>query len=319
MRTTFLVPAWIAVSVLVSPAEEAPVRMSHQGRLLNSGDGSPVSSNVTVVVSLYTNAVAGDALYAESIGTVPVNNGLFAFEFGTPALSGVIRGNDELWLGLQINGEPLAPRHRLLPTAYAVRSRVTDEVGTNTLFPAGVIPGTALVDGSVPVAKLDPAIQDVFTNLQIAAGFATNVVAKSGDVMTGPLGLPAGGLSVGATQLVVTSAGRVGIGTANPATALSVNGTVKAREVVVSLDGWADDVFAPGYRLAPLEDVAAHVREHGHLPGVPAERTVMENGVAVGEMQKVLLRKVEELTLYVIELRRENEALKSQIKSLGVP
>ena len=135
----------------------------------------------------------------------------------------------------------------------------------------------------------------------------------AGDTMTSRLSLPAGGLAIASTQLVVLTNGYVGIGTATPTNNLAVNGSIKAREVIVTPDNWPDYVFAPGYDLMPLTDVEAFIQRNGHLPGVPSARSVDREGVALGEMQQHLLRKVEELTLYVIELRKENEALRKAL------
>ena len=145
---------------------------------------------------------------------------------------------------------------------------------------------------------------------------ASTYVRKAGDTMTGALVLPAGGLTVGATQLVVTAEGRVGIGTATPTNALAVNGTIKAREVIVTSDNWPDYVFEAGYHPMPLDAVQRYIRDNGHLPDVPSERDVSAGGVAVGQMQGVLLRKVEEMTLHLIELKNETADLRRRIQEL---
>lgn len=110
--------------------------------------------------------------------------------------------------------------------------------------------------------------------------------------------------------------GKVGIGTSKPQSELAVKGKIAAQEVQVTLDGWADDVFAPGYDLRDLQEIEGFVRENGHLPDVPSQREVLEEGVAVGAMERVLLRKIEELTLYVIALDEKNRALETQVAEL---
>jgi hypothetical protein len=85
----------------------------------------------------------------------------------------------------------------------------------------------------------------------------------------------------------------------------------------VTLDGWSDFVFENDYSLMPLEEVEQHIHQYKHLPGVPSEKEVRENGVNVGEMQSKLLEKIEELTLYVIRLQKqvhdlENDRVKNE-------
>src|SRR5690606_1055084 len=94
--------------------------------------------------------------------------------------------------------------------------------------------------------------------------------------------------------------GNVGIGTLSPSHKLSVNGVVRAKGIIVDTN-WADYVFDPEYRLAPLMEVEAHINEKGHLPGVPSAQEMAANGANVAEVQSMLLAKIEELMLYVIK------------------
>lgn len=121
-------------------------------------------------------------------------------------------------------------------------------------------------------------------------------------------------------EFSITPKGRVGVGIANPSHPLTVNGAIRAREVIVDT-GWADDVFKPGYRLASLQEVEKHIQENQRLPGMPSEKQVREQGASIGDAQGMLLRKVEELTLHMIalekrmkELEVENTALKAKFK-----
>ncbi|TKG91619.1 hypothetical protein EYV94_21580 [Puteibacter caeruleilacunae] len=84
---------------------------------------------------------------------------------------------------------------------------------------------------------------------------------------------------------------------------MSVNGNFRAKEVRVTTD-WADYVFDKDYQLMSIEEVAQFIEERGHLPSIPNAKRVKEEGVSVGEMNKLLLQKVEELTLYVIEQQK---------------
>jgi hypothetical protein len=116
-----------------------------------------------------------------------------------------------------------------------------------------------------------------------------------------------------ANVIYINAAGNVGIGTTAPSEKLSINGNVKCKQVEVTLTGWSDFVFEKDYNLMPLADVDQYIREHNHLPGVPSATEVISNGNNLGEMDAILLKKIEELTLYVIELKKENEELKAKI------
>ena len=106
--------------------------------------------------------------------------------------------------------------------------------------------------------------------------------------------------------------GNVGIGTAKPKHKLSVNGTIQAKELIVTTlaNDWPDYVFDTEYKLTSLHELDKYVKSEKHLPGVPSADEIEEDGVKVGEMNKMLLQKVEELTLYVIELQKQIDELK---------
>lgn len=148
------------------------------------------------------------------------------------------------------------------------------------------------------------------------------VISAGGNVGIGDAS-PASRLSVngeidisGSRLHVDAASGNVGIGTANPGTyKLAVNGTIRSKEIVVET-GWSDFVFEDDYRLPSLEEVEAHINAYKHLPGIPSAKEVEANGVSLGEMQSKLLQKIEELTLYVIELKKENEGQKQLIETL---
>jgi hypothetical protein len=98
-----------------------------------------------------------------------------------------------------------------------------------------------------------------------------------------------------------------------PNAALSVDGTIVAKEVIVTDQNWADFVFSSDYKLAELKDVEAYYKLNKHLPEIPNAKDVEENGFSVGEINKFLLQKIEELTIYVVEQQKQIDALKEKI------
>ncbi|MBN9295445.1 MAG: hypothetical protein J0I41_00470 [Filimonas sp.] len=108
--------------------------------------------------------------------------------------------------------------------------------------------------------------------------------------------------------------GKVGIGTPIPSgsIALAVNGDIKTKKVIVSQTSWADYVFDSSYQLPTLDSVESFIQTNKRLPDMPSTAEVTNKGLDVGEMQKLLLKKVEELTLYVIELKKKNDNLETE-------
>lgn len=97
---------------------------------------------------------------------------------------------------------------------------------------------------------------------------------------------------------------------------LAVNGNIYCSRLKVTSTGWADYVFEKGYKLPTLAEVESFIKSNGHLPGVASAKQIDEEGNDVGESQKMLLQKVEELTLYMIDLKKEVDQLKQENKEL---
>ncbi|MES2457427.1 MAG: hypothetical protein V4594_17860 [Bacteroidota bacterium] len=118
------------------------------------------------------------------------------------------------------------------------------------------------------------------------------------------------------TLLLNPVSGNVGIGTTTASEKLSVKGKIRAQEIKVETSGWADFVFAKDYQLPSLQQTEKHILVNGHLPGIPSAAEVAKDGIELGEMNKKLLQKIEELTLYLIEMKKENEAEKLENQKL---
>lgn len=121
-------------------------------------------------------------------------------------------------------------------------------------------------------------------------------------------------------RMQINSDGKVCIGSTQPNDVnalLTVNGQINAKKVVVTLSGtWADYVFDDGYRLRPLDEVKSFVAEHRHLPDLPAAAAVERDGVDTADMLKRHMQKIEELTLYAIDVdarvRQQQEVIDAQ-------
>jgi hypothetical protein len=117
--------------------------------------------------------------------------------------------------------------------------------------------------------------------------------------------------------LSLTGDGRVGIKTITPATgyALSVRGRIMCEELRVQLfNAWPDYVFADNYKLPSLLHVEQYIKAHKHLPGIPSAAEVEKEGIQIGDMQKRMMEKIEELTLYIIQQQKEIDSLKKLLQ-----
>lgn len=106
--------------------------------------------------------------------------------------------------------------------------------------------------------------------------------------------------------------GNVGIGTSSPQYKLDVNGTIHANEIIVGTVSGADFVFAPTYSLLPLSELSAYIAANNHLPEIPSAAEMESNGVNVNELQILLLKKIEELTLYILQQDQRINELENQ-------
>lgn len=92
---------------------------------------------------------------------------------------------------------------------------------------------------------------------------------------------------------------------------MRVNGNIICQDLEVTVTNWWDDVFSPGYSLMTISELQKYIDENGHLPGVPAESEVVGQTISVQDLNLMLLKKVEELSLYVIELQKQIDDIKN--------
>lgn len=117
-------------------------------------------------------------------------------------------------------------------------------------------------------------------------------------------------------HMTMLANGNLGIGTETPNEKLAVNGKIRAHEIKVETANWPDYVFTKGYELTSLKETEQHIKEKGHLPGIPSAAEVKTNGLKLGEMNAKLLEKIEELTLHLIRMDKKLEHLENDNKEL---
>lgn len=125
--------------------------------------------------------------------------------------------------------------------------------------------------------------------------------------------------SDGTLTMAIFETGKVGIGTTNVNDAnykLFVETGIRTRKIKVDQQSWPDYVFHNTYVLRPLGEVESFIKKHQHLPGVPSAAQVKAEGIDLGDNQAVLLKKIEELTLYLIKQKKEIETLKKEMRDL---
>lgn len=101
---------------------------------------------------------------------------------------------------------------------------------------------------------------------------------------------------------------------------LAVSGGIITEKVRVATNGtpfWADFVFEPTYKLRPLGELEKFIQDNKHLPEIPSTADVTQNGIDLAEMQALLLQKIEELSLYVIEQNKKIDKLQKRVNSLS--
>jgi hypothetical protein len=126
-----------------------------------------------------------------------------------------------------------------------------------------------------------------------------------------------------ASSLIYDNGTSVGIGTVslNGDYKLFVEAGIRTRKVKVDVGTWPDYVFAPDYTLPSLQEIENFITRHNHLPDMPTAADVADDGLNLGDNQALLLKKIEELTLHLIELNKtvqqlkaDNEELKQKVK-----
>lgn len=197
-------------------------------------------------------------------------------------------------------------------------SGATDNVGVTAynVYQDGVIVANNLATTSYQATGLSASTSYGFKIRALDA--AGNESVDSNEVSVTTNATPVGGSVWTESAGAASYAGNVAIGTSTVPVGyqLAVDGHVRAREIRVDQDVWPDYVFQKGYPLPALEEIQQFILDNGHLPKIPSAKTVEEEGVKLGEMNRLLLEKIEEMTLYVIEQQKQMVGQQQQIDRL---
>lgn len=205
---------------------------------------------------------------------------------------------------------------RFIPNGGAMEFNTTNNAGTS--YKGSMY----LQSGRLGIGQVSPETNlDVAGNARVTNGLATwdnlsfwsngvsSFIQSNGDEE---------GLRIKsntANKIILES--NVGIGTNTPGPyQLAVEGIIGARKIKVTQSSWADDVFTPTYQLRSLQEVGKYIEKNGHLPDVPKAKDVIGKYMDISETQTLLLRKIEELTLYIIQLKEENIDLKKRVEKI---
>ncbi|MDX1479156.1 MAG: hypothetical protein R3301_15685 [Saprospiraceae bacterium] len=241
-------------------------------------------------------------------------SGLGFAQFGTTGGLNVVMDNNEILA--RNNGTPSTLYLQYWAGNVSLAADDNGKVGIGVSAPLAKLQITDGVDASYAGHGSIMIGSHLFSNLVIDE----NEILARDNGGASPLYLQRDG---GDLMLCALEGGQVGIGITDPANLpdpsflLAVDGKIISEEVRVELSGdWPDYVFREDYHLKPLAQLSDEIGSLGHLPGMPSARTVEEEGFELGDMQRRLVEKVEELTLYVIELDAANRALRAELAEL---
>ena len=235
---------------------------------------------------------------------------MFGYEGGNQwRLTSTNGGADLLWIAY--NGSSETYKHNFSQNGYVGLGTGSSTPGA----PLHIKGNTALmlkIEGAAPYAAL-------YDNTD---GYKGYWWYNGADVIHGSLGTSAIKMAPGnylSTNFNADGRVSIGVGGGIAATGylLSVKGKIICEEAKVQLSAnWPDYVFDQHYKLMPLSELEKSIREQQHLPNIPAAKELETNGILLGDMNRRIMEKVEELTLYIIELNKKNEQLQKDVAKL---
>ncbi len=267
---------------------------------------------------LATTGGGADLLWAHFDGT----NLTYLHNFKPDGKMGIGTGTSDPVAVLQVKGLGITAATNtfmLNKSNNDISMRVLDNgnVGIGTETPAAPLHISSLASEVVRLKGATPYMS-IFDNTD---GYRGYLWYNGTDMVLGAASSAGLRFSANSTyRMAINADGRVVIGAGTTAATgylLSVDGKAICEEMRVQIStAWPDYVFSNKYKLMPLEELEKSIKANNHLPNIPAASEVEKNGFDVGDMNRRLLEKIEELTLYMIELKKENSTLTNRITAL---
>ncbi|MFN8397846.1 MAG: hypothetical protein U0176_24725 [Bacteroidia bacterium] len=315
---------WLTPNCRIGSLNSAPVRIISNGteriRVTESGNvGIGTTTPQTPLhIQSSTNAelrIQGTTVAAQPQLGLAVGNGQVVVKLAS--LSAGLSQNLDAEAHISINDGSGPATMRKVITMDRNRTEINTRLGVGMAAPANDFAG---INGSLILTEANNPASYIRIGHNGTTAFLEHRTGTANSNGSDRLLINGGGGRTDFGGLVVAN-DRLGIGTTNfndNATGkdyrLSVDGRIRCTEIKI-YSGWADHVFSPDYKLLPLSEVESYIATHGHLPGLPSATTVAQNGMDVGETQALLLEKIEELTLHLIRLERENVELRNRMEA----
>ncbi len=280
----------------------------------NVGIGSKTAETVSGTQNVYIGGLSGltatngDNNVGIGYAALQTNNGSSNLAIGLFSGYSNDVGQDNTFMGAYSGRYNLSGSYNI----YLGRSAGANNNGSGNVF-VGTGSGTQIETGNYNVCIGNYASRN-HTEIDDSYKLYINMQENSAAVNTPLIYGEFANSGNGNKGKVAINYDRIPLDAENNPYTLAVNGKTMTEEVQVMLeeDWWPDYVFTEDYNLMSLTDLEAEIEELGHLPGVPSAEEVEENGHALGQMDAILLEKIEELTLHLIDMNKEMEKLRER-------
>nr|WP_299384846.1 fibronectin type III domain-containing protein [Allomuricauda sp.] len=294
-----------------------------------SQSNDPAFANWQGFAGFATTEIVGTT-WTEYTFSLTANSASASISVYTGSSSGNVVGDfvfvDRISIMPQDTQDPTAPTltstAQTDTTADLSWSGATDNVGVTgyNVYKDGTLETTLGNVTTFQVTGLTASTSYNFTVTALDAAANESVASNTAAVTTDSAGSSGGGtVWTESSGDISYTAGNVGIGTSTIPTdyMLAVNGKIIGEELKVQIQSaWPDYVFDEDYDLPSLVEIQDFIRKNGHLPNIPSAKEVENEGIEVGEMNKMLLEKIEELTLYIIQLEQKNQTIEKRLDQL---